>query len=200
LQIIPKKCAESRYVAACTAALMAIVVALAGCKPAEKTVIEPAVGTTTALRSCGESGYLRGRLYGAISASLEWGAADVNCEGMPRPDDRGARLRFAGSATGDNRQLAIIIAIPDLEQGSVGRELPSNVTIIEEGGGRFFSTPDLGNCLADITIMDKLNADADRYSIGGKLYCVSPLAEINGDSSVLIPELAFLGLVDWNSS
>ena len=42
--------------------------------------------------------------------------------------------------------------------------------------------------------------DVDRYSIGGTLYCVSPLAEINGDSSVLIPELAFLGLVNWNSS
>jgi len=179
---------------------MAVVVALAGCKSTEKTVVEASVEEPAAFRSCGESGYLRGRLYGAISVSLEWGATDVNCQGMPRPDDRGARLRFAGSATGDDRQLAIIIAIPDLEQGSVGRELPSNVTVIEEGGGRFFSTSDLGNCLADITTLDKLDVDADRYSIGGKLYCVSPLAEINGDSSVLIPELAFLGLVDWNSS
>jgi len=77
---------------------------------------------------------------------------------------------------------------------------PTDETAIEEGGGRFFSTSDLGNCLTDITTLDKLDVGASRYSIGGTLYCVSPPAEINGDSSVLIPELAFLGLVNWNSS
>ena len=180
--------------------LMATAAALAGCKSTEKSVIEPAVEASAARMSCGDSGYLRGRLYGAIPVSLDWGETDIDCEGMPRPNGEGARLRFAGVATGDGRHLAIIIAIPDLGRDTLGREFASNVTIIEEGGGRFFSTSDLGNCLADITILDKLDVDADRYSIGGKLYCVSPLAEINGDSSVLIPELAFLGLVDWNSS
>ncbi len=109
-------------------------------------------------------------------------------------------MRLASVAAGGDLQLAIIIAIPDLERGAVARELASNVTVIEEGGGRFFSTADLGNCLTDITGLEKLDVDADRYAIEGKLYCVSPLAEINGDSSVLIPELAFLGLVDWDSS
>ena len=180
--------------------LLAVAVALAGCKPTEKPVIETTAGQAAAIKSCGQAGYLRGQLYGAIRVSLDWDATDVSCEGMPRPNGKGARLRFAGSATGDTQQLAIIVAIPDLERDTAGRELPSNVTVIEEGGGRFFSTSDLGNCLVDITTLDKFDAGADRYSIGGRLYCVSPLAEINGDSSVLIPELAFLGLVDWNSS
>jgi len=180
------------------AVLVATAIALAACKPTDKSHVEPAQEEPTAVMSCGDAGYLRGQLYGAIPVSLDWGAKDVNCEGMPRPNGRGARLRFAGSATGDKQQLAIIIAIPDLGRGTLGLELASNVTVIEEGGGRFFSTTDLGNCLTDITTLDEL--DVDRYSIGGTLYCVSPLAEINGDSSVLIPELAFLGLVDWNSS
>ena len=157
------------------------------------------MATATAL-ACGDAGYLRGKLYGAIQVSLDWDTADINCEGMPRPNGKGARLRFAGLATGTDQQLAIIVAIPDLEREKVGRELAINVTVIEEGSGRFFSTTDLGNCLANITTQDKLDADADRYSVEGKLYCISPLAEINGDSSVLIPELEFLGLIDWNSS
>jgi hypothetical protein len=189
-----------RYFIAASAVLMVTAAALAACKPAARTATEPAPEESTALMSCGDAGYLRGRLYGAIPVSLDWSRTDLACEGMPRPSGRGARLRFAGVASGDDLQLAIIIAIPDLERDAVGRELASNVTVIEEGGGRFFSTSDLGNCLTDITILEKLDVDADRYSIGGKLYCVSPLAEINGDSSVLIPELAFLGLVDWNSS
>jgi len=189
-----------RYFTAGTAVLIAAAAALSGCKPAAKSIIEPAPMDSTALMSCGDAGYLRGRLYGAIPTSLDWGKTGLACEGMPRPNGKGARLRFAGGASGDLFQLAIIIAIPDLERDVVSRELASNVTVIEEGGGRFFSTSDLGNCLTDITALDKLDVDADRYSIGGKLYCVSPLAEINGDSSVLIPELAFLGLVDWNSS
>ena len=187
-----------RYFTAASAVLMVTVVALTGCKSATRTTTEPAPEDSTALMSCGDAGFLRGRLYGAIPMSFDWGRTDLVCEGMPRPNGRGVRLRFAGVAPGEELRLAIIIAIPDLEHDAVGRELASNVTVIEEGGGRFFSTSDLGNCLTDITTLDKL--DADRYSIGGKLYCISPLAEINGDSSVLIPELAFLGLVDWNSS
>jgi hypothetical protein len=189
-----------RYFTAGTAVFIVTAAALTACQPAAKTTIEPTREDATTLMSCGDAGYLRGRLYGAIPVSLDWSRKDLNCEGMPRPSGKGARLRFASVVPGSNLKLAIIIAIPDLERDAAGRELASNVTVIEEGGGRFFSTSDLGNCLTDISIVEKLDADADRYSIGGKLYCVSPLAEINGDSSVLIPELAFLGLVDWDSS
>jgi hypothetical protein len=189
-----------RYFTAATVVLMLTLAALAGCKPTTRATPEPAPAAATTLAPCGDAGYLRGQLYGAIPVSLDWSSADLDCEGMPRPSGNGARLRFASVVAGADLQLAIIIAIPDLERGAAGYELASNVTVIEEGGGRFFNSSDLGNCLTDITIMEKLDVGADRYSIGGKLYCVSPLAEINGDSSVLIPELAFLGLVDWNSS
>jgi len=140
LQIFTRKCAETRCFTAWLAVLVATAIALAACKPTDKSHVEPAQEEPTAVMSCGDAGYLRGQLYGAIPVSLDWGAKDVNCEGMPRPNGRGARLRFAGSATGDKQQLAIIIAIPDLGRGTLGLELASNVTVIEEGGGRFFST------------------------------------------------------------
>lgn len=149
---------------------------------------------------CGNDGELRADLYGAISARLDWNENDLECTGMPRPEGRGARLRFAGGEDGEGRRLAIIIALPDLARGTQGNEFGSNVTVIQEGIGRFFSTPDIDNCLTDITSLLALDDSGDRFSIAGVLYCISPLPEINGDSSVSIPELHFSGLIDWSAS
>jgi len=145
-------------------------------------------------------GQLQTELYGAVTAQIDWSVSDLECAGMPRPNGQGARLRFAGTVGVDERRIAIIIAIPDLRREKTGNELSSNVTLIEEGSGRFFSTLDLGNCLTDITALDELDDSGDRYTIGGMLYCVAPLAEVNGDSSVSIPELHFSGLIDWGAS
>jgi hypothetical protein len=150
--------------------------------------------------NCGESGYLSGRLYGAISATLDWTAETLQCEGMPRPGGKGARLRFAGYIGADARQVAIIIAIPELSRDSPGTEYASNVTVIEVGHGRFFNTIDLSNCLTDITAMTVVDTDDDRYTVSGSVYCVAPLAEVNGNSSVTIGELRFTGLIDWSAS
>ncbi len=119
---------------------------------------------------------------------------------MPRPDGRGARLRFAGSLDAGDRRIALIIAIPDLERGLTGDELESNVTLIEEGSGRFFSTSTLKNCLTNITNVAATDDSGDRYAISGALFCVAPLAEVNGSSSVSIAELRFSGLLDWGAS
>ena len=173
---------------------------LTACKPAaEPAVSDPETGIPT-VSSCGKSGYLRGRLYGAIDWNLDLAADALQCEGMPRPDGKGARLRFAASIGADERQIAIIIGIPELGRGSPGTEYASNVTVIEEGRGRFFNTVDLGNCLTDITAMTEIDTEGDRHTISGSLYCLAPLAEVNGDSSVSITELRFEGLIDWSAS
>jgi len=39
----------------------------------------------------------------------------------------------------------------------------------------------------------------DLYSIDGRLYCIAPLAEVNGESSLSISELSFSGLLDWSA-
>jgi hypothetical protein len=179
----------------------------AGCQPSPETEIlaaERAVGAVVAQEEpvlrCGSDGQLHTELYGALTARLEWNKNDLHCTGMPRPEGRGARLRFAGTVNGDEQRIAIIIAIPDLERAARGKELKTNVTVIEEGNGRFFSTPDLDNCLTDITALVALDDADERFSIGGVLYCVSPLPEVNGQSSILISELHFLGLIDWSTS
>ena len=148
--------------------------------------------------NCGDVGQLSTTLYGALEGEVRWTAKTLACEGMPRRGDEGARLRFAGTV--GELGVAIIIAMPDLEPGSSGSELPSNVTLIEEGSGRFFSTAGLESCWTDVDDQQALPETPDVYSITGTLYCIAPLGEVNGNASVSFRELQFTGLIDWGSA
>ena len=75
----------------------------------------------------------------------------------------------------------------------------SNVTLIEEGSGRFFSTSGLDTCWTDVDEQVALEDPPGRYTISGTLYCITPLAEVNGDSGVSLRELKFAGLLDWGT-
>jgi hypothetical protein len=171
---------------------------LAGCGDTPEPAALPALLPPPAeARSCGESGYLRTNFYGELSGPIDWSGGDFDCEGMPRPEGEGARLRFAGPA-GD-LAIAIIIAMPGLERAATGRELGSNVTVIEEGGGRFFSTAGLDNCWTDVHEQRPADAGTQAFFVAGTLYCIAPLAEVNGDSSITLRELEFGGYLDWGS-
>ena len=146
---------------------------------------------------CGRGGYLKTSLFGAISARIDWPATAVKCEGMPRPDARGARLRFAGHLAAIGQDVAVIVAMPDLVTGMTGNELKTNATIILEGSGRFFSTAADDVCWTDV-LRQELLAD-ERYAIGGKMYCIGPLIEVNGDAEISLTELEFSGLLDWSA-
>ena len=163
-------------------------------EPAALPVVVPSPPES---RGCGERGYLRTSFFGEYSGPIDWTAGNLDCEGMPRPKGEGARLRFAGHS-GD-LTIAIIIALPGLERGSTARELGSNVTLIEEGSGRFFSTAGLESCWTDVAEQQRTDDGADVYFIAGTLYCIAPLAEVNGDSSVTVRELQFGGRLDWSA-
>lgn len=143
--------------------------------------------------NCGDAGFLTAQLYGSIERRVEWTGQEMLCESMLRPDGQGVRLRFTG-ATAEHR-LAIILALPQLARGATGNEYSTVATLTVEGSGRFFSTPNTDTCWTDVT-EQTLIAD-DRFDIAGKLYCVAPLGEINGDAAVEIPELAFRSSMDW---
>jgi len=180
--------------------LLAACTAVAACggtqEPTPTPFLPPPAAEAT---GCGDSGYLRTTLYGSFEGEIDWSNGQLNCAGMPRPDDAGARLRFAGTAADGPQSLVFIIAMPALERGTVATELASNVTIIEEGSGRFFSTAGLESCWTDINAQTVIDDASDIYSISGTLYCITPLPEVNGDSSVMLRELHFGGLLDWRA-
>jgi hypothetical protein len=152
-----------------------------------------------AASGCVSGGFLDTGLHGAIRADISWRADALTCEGMPRPEGRGARLRFSGPLNDaeSGATVAIILGIPDLGRSETGSELPTNVTLIEEGAGRFFGTQDTSGCWTDIHEQTRLSEPADVYRIAGTVYCVSPLAELNGGSSISFTDLSFSGRLDW---
>lgn len=171
-------------------ALACLVLSLSACGEPEPAIVAKTL-------TCGHDGALVAEIYGGVRASIAWDAAALECEGMPRPDGEGARLRFAGMTDGE-RQLAFILGLPDLVAGETATELPTNVTLIEEGTGRFFGTRDTANCWTDIDVHEQIQAaESMAYRIRGILYCVAPLAELNGNSSISFADLKFTDRLDW---
>ena len=170
---------------------VALAVTACGEEPAAPVELpaEPAAST------CGGHGYLRAELSGALSAGVDWTDAALRCESMPRPDDRGVRLRFSGEI--GRERLAMIIAMPDLEAGATGTDIDTVVTVTVEGSGRFFSTPNLGACWADIDVNDALPEQAGTHIVAGTLACVGPLGEFNGDAFVELRNVRFSGIATW---
>lgn len=165
----------------------------------ERTATAPE--TLGVAKQCVPGGRVTGSVYGSLEGRLDWQEGELACEGMPRPHGRGARLRFEGPATGASRadRLAFIIALPDLSEGRTAAELPAGVTLMEVDAGRFFSSPEQAGCWVDVQQHDPLgDAGTDDYRISGLLYCVSPLAEVNGAASVSLRDLRFTGKVDWS--
>ena len=198
MQKIRRKCADSGRIVLRIGLISILAASFPGCNPASES-LEPANEDVATTNECGEQGYLSAELYGAIETTVNWAADDLHCEGMQRPSNRGARLRFSGHAS-DGQNIAFIIALPDLQLGETGEEYRSNITLIEEGGGRFFSTADLEICWTDIDGVESVGDTSTRFAIRGAVYCVAPLTEVNGDSDVSIRDFKFRGLLDWNAS
>jgi len=175
---------------------IALLTALAACEPAANADIRPpAVSVTADARRCGNDGFLSAQLFGSIERTIDWNAHQVACESMLRPGGEGVRLRFTGMAAG--QEVSIIIAVPKLERGVDGSELPAVVTLAVEGSGRFFSTANLDTCFTNIEARSGHDETAERYDVRGTLFCLSALGEINGEAAVSIPELRFQSSIDW---
>ena len=125
----------------------------------------------------------------------------LQCEGMPRPADAGARIRLSGPLTDDPDAaiVAFILGIPDLERGRTAWELATNITFMEEGAGRFFSIADTTGYWTDVDFQNPLdNGAGSIYRIGGTVYSVSPLAELNGAANINFTELTFSARLSWD--
>ena len=185
MQLSSEKCAGI--------ALACLVLCVSACS-------EPEPGATTETLACGADGALVAEIYAGVRASIDWDAGMLECEGMPRPNGEGARLRFAGpaAATDGKLKLAFILGLPDLVEGETASELPTNVTLMEEGTGRFFGTRDAVNCWTDIDLHEPVQpAVSSTYRTRGVLYCVAPLADLSGTTSISFADVRFTGQLDW---
>jgi hypothetical protein len=181
----------------CELAGLLLLPLLGACDPPASAAAKPVQAEVVHERRCGDDGYLSAELFGSIEYKIDWDAHDFNCESMLRPAGAGLRLRFTGSAA--DREMSIILAVPDLKQGVDGHELPTVVTLTVDGSGRFFSTASLDACFTDISTLAVVNGNAEQYDVRGTLYCVTPLGEINGDAAISIPKMEFQSRVQWEA-
>lgn len=171
--------------------VLSLATALQACRP------EPVTAAAAVAEHCVDGAHFSGALYGELAADLDWRGSSLACEGMRRPQGKGARLRFAGPAGDGESRLAFIVALPELDRGETATELRATVTVIEEDRGRFFSNGENPGCWSDVIAQEQSPAATGRYAVSGIVYCLTPLAEQTGSGSVRIGELRYRGRIDW---
>jgi hypothetical protein len=166
--------------------------------------LEVSLETEQEPSDCIDGGRLAVEAFGALNSDIDWRDASIRCEGMQRPQGKGARLRFSGEIefAGNAWPLAFILSIPDLERGATADELATRVTLIEEENSRFFSTRETDICWSNVTEQTPLKDSAGTviehyYRISGLTYCVAPIAELNGAASITLSDLKFTGQLHW---
>lgn len=168
--------------------------ASAGADPAP---IQPAATSAGGCLDAGDA-LLRARLRGAIEADLDWHGQALECEGMPRPDGAGVRVRFR-SHLPDGRALAVLFAAVELVPGEVRDGVPVNVTLLVEDAGEIYGTQGSDRCRLDHVEQREIPSPASRtrrFRIEGRGFCFVPARAPHGSSAVLVNRFDFVGRVD----
>lgn len=161
---------------------------------------EPVAAADSAAAGCIASGggFLQARLRGALSADVDWSNDRMQCEGGPRPDGQGLRMTLAGPLPGDDgTRLRFIFGIgyTDVAAGAA-QALPTNVTVILEGGKQMFATRGDERCAVEKLERAPLATASHLVRVHVRGYCTGPANAMNGDSRLLIPTFEFTGVVN----
>ena len=93
------------------------------------------------------TGFVRARIRGALNLDLNWKDAELECGGAARPDGSGLRVSFAGPGPG-GKVLRLVFGVRSAHEGAAGKELPTNLTVLVDGG-RVFATRGDDKCTMD---------------------------------------------------
>jgi len=144
------------------------------------------------------SGYLRARIRGAFNIDLDWKDAALQCSGEARPDGSGLRMTFAGSGPG-GKSMRLVFGVALAREGRPGRELPTNLTVLLDGG-RVFATRGDDKCTLDQLTQRPLPRRGARraWRIEGRGFCVAPANALAGKGRILITRFDFVGRIDFS--
>ncbi len=172
---------------------------------AAPTAALPTGAVPTATAGClpSHDGFLRLRMRGAADADIDWHDGELHCEGGPRPEGRGRRVAFAGTArtagtAGSGHQMRIVFGIGAAHSGE--RNLPVNITVIFEGERRLYSTYGDDKCTIDSLREEPWRGDgAARWRrITARGFCVEParpVAAARVGAALLISRFDFAGKI-----
>jgi hypothetical protein len=168
--------------------------------------------------------YLRARIRGAVRLDVDLRGRKLNCEGGPRLDGSGIRIGFEGRV-GPAGRVRMIFGIDGAKRGRPGRELPTNLTVIFEGGKQLFATQGDGNCTVDRLTQEPVSAGhaptppgraidkpharsttptsrpakARTYRVVAHGFCIAPANDLSGRRRILVTTFDFAGRADFNT-
>lgn len=144
------------------------------------------------------TGFVRARIRGALNVDLNWKDAQLACAGDARPDGSGLRVSFAGPGPG-GKVLRLVFGIRSAHEGKPGRELPTNLTVLVDGG-RIFATQGDDKCTLDQLSQRRLPAGRDlrAWRIEARGFCVTPANAIDGKGRILVTRFDFAGRVEFS--
>jgi hypothetical protein len=168
----------------------------------------PAEPAATGCLANGE-GQLQASLRGALEADLAWTNAQMQCDGELRPDGAGLRITIAGplqpapgsktdpaglAGAGLAHQLRFIFGIDltDTASGPV-QALPTNLTVIVEGGNLLYATRGDSLCAVEDLAREPIGAGIDRVTVNG--YCIGPASDLVGKTRLHVPTFSFTALL-----
>ena len=152
----------------------------------------------------GGEGSLVAALRGAMDADIAWANAQMECDGDLRPDGSGLRITIAGplpaalagsgAAADTARRLRFIFGV-DLEDTAAGtaQVLPTNLTVIIEGGEQLYATR--GSELCAVEGLERVASGAETERVSARGYCLGPASDLAGDKRLLVPTFSFTALV-----
>jgi len=148
-------------------------------------------------------GYLRARIRGALVLDVSLRNAELECDGGPRPDGSGIRVSFAGPARSDGRRLRMVFGVAKAKEGALGRELPTNLTVIFEGEQRMFATRGDDKCTVDEFKQERVGAlggPVRTYRVIARGFCIAPVKALNSEQTIVVNSFDFAGNVTFEDA
>jgi hypothetical protein len=144
------------------------------------------------------NGFLRARIRGALTLDVNWHDEEIECDGGARPDGTGIRLSFAGPLQSDGRRLRLVFGIAGTGEGTPGKALPTNLTVIFEGEQRLFSTRGEERCTVDSLKQERTGALAGptrTYRVIARGFCIDPVSALSSNETILVNSFDFAGRI-----
>jgi hypothetical protein len=144
------------------------------------------------------TGYVRARIRGTLNLDLNWKDAQLTCAGEARPDGSGLRMSFAGPGP-NGKVMRFVFGVGAAREGAPGRELPTNLTVLLDGG-LIFATRGDDKCTMDALAQRQLPARTGlrAWRIEARGFCIQPATALTGTGRILISRFDFAGRAEFS--
>ena len=175
---------------------------LGGARQGPRAAGAPTTPVMEDLQPCimDRSGYIHGRLYGALKMTVDWTGSMLACGGMSRPNEKGVRLVFASPPQSQSKRRIFVIGIDRTVDGLTRGEAAVNLTLIDEKSGRFFGTRGTDRCWTQVSAVKKIVNAPETYRIDGDMYCAGSIPSLSDTASVTLSDFHYSGRLTLDES